>query len=116
MVALQPRVDRARAKLGAATAARLSADGARRHLDELLAEIEAESDRTGDDLDPLSPRERDVTELVAQGLSNGEIAETLFISKRTVETHIEHIKQKLGHDSRNQIMAWALRESIDATP
>jgi predicted ATPase/DNA-binding CsgD family transcriptional regulator len=109
-VPVQRRLDRARAKLGRATAARLTADGARRSLDELMDEIEAESDRTGDELDPLSPRERDVAELVARGLTNGEIAEKLFISKRTVETHIEHIKQKLGHDSRTQIMAWALRE------
>jgi DNA-binding CsgD family transcriptional regulator len=55
-----------------------------------------------------------VVRLVAQGLTNAEIAEALFISKRTVESHLDHIRQKLGHSSRNQLMAWALQESLDS--
>ena len=47
-------------------------------------------------------------ELVAAGLTNVEIGARLFISKRTVESHIEHAKQKLGLVSRPQLMLWGL--------
>ena len=55
----------------------------------------------------LTPRERDVAALVAQGLSNGQIAAALVISPRTVETHVQHIMDKLGCSSRAQIAAWS---------
>ena len=45
---------------------------------------------------------------MARGLTNVEIAEELFISKRTVESHVDHIKQKLEVGSRIEAMAWAL--------
>lgn len=54
-------------------------------------------------LGALSVREREVAELVAQGLSNGEIAEALFISMPTVKTHIAKILDKLGVDNRVHI-------------
>lgn len=56
----------------------------------------------------LSARERQVAALVAQGLSNGEIASRLQISERTAEAHAEHIRNKLGFRSRSQIAAWAV--------
>jgi DNA-binding NarL/FixJ family response regulator len=55
----------------------------------------------------LTRREHDVAELVAQGLSNGQIAGTLVISVRTVESHVQHIMDKLGVSARTQIAAWA---------
>jgi predicted ATPase/DNA-binding CsgD family transcriptional regulator len=55
---------------------------------------------------PLTKRERDIAGLVADGLSNREIAERLVIAKRTVETHVEHILAKLSFSSRAQIAAW----------
>src|SRR5262249_33760190 len=55
----------------------------------------------------LTRRERDVAVLVARGLSNGEIAGELVISPRTVETHVEHIMDKLGVGTRAQIAAWS---------
>jgi DNA-binding CsgD family transcriptional regulator len=55
---------------------------------------------------PLSARERQVAELVAQGLSNKEIGTRLFVSERTAENHIRSILDKLGFDSRAQIAAW----------
>jgi DNA-binding CsgD family transcriptional regulator/tetratricopeptide (TPR) repeat protein len=58
---------------------------------------------------PLSARELQIGELVAQGLSNQEIARRLFISKRTAETHVDHIKNKLGLATRAQLVAWVLR-------
>jgi predicted ATPase/DNA-binding NarL/FixJ family response regulator len=56
---------------------------------------------------PLTRREQDVTVLVARGLSNGEIAGELVISVRTVETHVQHIMDKLGVGTRAQIAAWS---------
>jgi DNA-binding NarL/FixJ family response regulator len=51
----------------------------------------------------LSPAERRVAELVAEGLTNREIGEQLHIARRTVETHIVHIFQKLGIQNRTQL-------------
>jgi predicted ATPase/DNA-binding NarL/FixJ family response regulator len=56
---------------------------------------------------PLTRREQDVAVLVARGLSNGEIAGELVISARTVETHVQHIMDKLGVGTRAQIAAWS---------
>jgi predicted ATPase/DNA-binding CsgD family transcriptional regulator len=54
----------------------------------------------------LTRREQEIAGLVAQGLSNRDIASTLVISQRTAETHVEHILTKLGFTSRAQIAAW----------
>ena len=48
--------------------------------------------------------------LVAEGLTNREIAERLFISARTAEYHIEQIRNKLGFSSRVQIAAWLVEQ------
>jgi non-specific serine/threonine protein kinase len=55
----------------------------------------------------LTRREQEVAALVAQGLSNGQIAAELVVSPRTVETHVQHIMDKLGCGSRAQIAAWS---------
>jgi predicted ATPase/DNA-binding CsgD family transcriptional regulator len=60
----------------------------------------------------LTPREREIAGLVAEGLSNKEIAAKLVISQRTAETHVEHILTKLGFTSRAQIAAWAVEEGM----
>jgi len=54
----------------------------------------------------LRQRETDVARLVADGLSNKEIGARLFISERTVESHIRNIMNKLGFNSRTQIAGW----------
>jgi len=54
----------------------------------------------------LTRRESQVAALIAEGLSNREIAGRLFIAKRTVDSHVEHILLKLGFRSRTQIAAW----------
>ncbi|PQM45422.1 LuxR C-terminal-related transcriptional regulator [Mycobacterium talmoniae] len=62
--------------------------------------------RGGDPQDILTTREKQVAALVAQSMSNKDIADTLVISKRTAETHVENILTKLGFTSRSQIMVW----------
>jgi DNA-binding CsgD family transcriptional regulator len=59
---------------------------------------------------PLTPREWDVARLVADGLANGAIAERLHISKRTVETHVDHVRGKLALGSRTAIVKWMVQQ------
>src|SRR5205809_3410627 len=62
----------------------------------------------------LSPREREVAAMVAEGLTNREIAARLFISERTADGHLEHIREKLGVNTRAQVTAWVVRrEAVD---
>jgi DNA-binding CsgD family transcriptional regulator len=58
---------------------------------------------------PLTSREREVAACVARGLSNAEIARTLFVSERTAQNHVQHILTKLGFFRRSQIAVWAVR-------
>ncbi|MGH2558079.1 MAG: ATP-binding protein [Thermomicrobiales bacterium] len=60
----------------------------------------------------LTPREIDVLRLVIQGLANREVAEALFISERTVGTHVANVYQKLGLHSRAQLTAYAHRQGL----
>jgi len=62
----------------------------------------------------LTPRERQVVELVASGRSNKAIAEELFISPATAARHVANIMAKLGFNSRAQIAAWAAADSPSA--
>ena len=55
---------------------------------------------------PLATREAEVAKLVAEGLTNKQIGTRLFISERTVATHVRNIMNKLGFDSRAQIASW----------
>ena len=58
-------------------------------------------------MDPISERELEVLHLIAVGLSNSEIAEKLFISLNTVETHLKNINSKLDVNSRTRAVARA---------
>ncbi len=62
--------------------------------------------RVSDTHSQLTAREREVAALVARGLSNKQIGETLVISERTAEGHVERILSKLGYRSRAQIASW----------
>jgi len=55
---------------------------------------------------PLTAREFEVAKLIAQGLTNAEIGERIFVSPKTVSAHVEHILAKLGVARRTEIAAW----------
>ena len=57
----------------------------------------------------LTPAERDVVRLVSEGLTNNDIATRLFVSRRTVQTHLTHVYTKLGLNSRVQLAQEAAR-------
>lgn len=62
--------------------------------------------------DPLSSRETEVLTLIARGLGNREIADTLFVSEKTVKTHVANILQKLNVKSRTQAALYAMRQNL----
>jgi DNA-binding CsgD family transcriptional regulator len=65
---------------------------------------------------PLTRREREIAGLVADGLGNREIAGRLFLSKRTVDSHIEHIFAKLSFSSRAQLASWFREQGQAGSP
>lgn len=64
----------------------------------------------------LSKRELEVARLVTAGLSNKDIAKRLFLSERTVESHVNHSMSKLGVHSRSQVAAWVTEQGLTAQP
>jgi DNA-binding CsgD family transcriptional regulator/tetratricopeptide (TPR) repeat protein len=60
----------------------------------------------------LTPREREVAALVAEGLSNGEIGRRLYISTKTASVHVSSILRKLAMSNRSEIAAWAVRNGV----
>jgi DNA-binding NarL/FixJ family response regulator len=62
--------------------------------------------------DMLTAREREILQLLADGMSNSDVASKLFISQETVKSHVRHILTKLEADTRTQAVAIALREAI----
>lgn len=60
----------------------------------------------------LTNREREVVELLAQGMANKAIAAQLHVSKRTVDAHLGHLFTKLGVASRAELVAWAARHGM----
>jgi len=80
-----------------------------------LVAAEVAERRRADD-DPLSDREREVLRLLALGHTNQEIAEMLFISVRTAETHRAHIMRKLGLSTRAELVRYALEQDLLDSP
>ncbi len=78
----------------------------------LGARLAASADRDGSE---LSDRERDVLRLIALGHTNAEVAEQLYISIRTVESHRAHIQQKLRLSSRAELVKYALEHGLVET-
>jgi two-component system response regulator NreC len=80
-----------------------------------LVAAEVDERRRADE-DPLSDREREVLRLLALGHTNQEIAEMLFISVRTAETHRAHIMRKLGLSTRAELVRYALEQDLLDSP
>jgi DNA-binding NarL/FixJ family response regulator len=87
------------------SALRLVAKGRRFFAPEVL---ETALDLNDEPLEKLTSRERDVLEALADGLSNKEIAETLYISENTVKTHVSRILAKLEMDHRTEAALYAV--------
>jgi len=69
--------------------------------------------RLGADTDaPLTPREGEVLQHLAQGLTNHKIAEALGISYETVKEHVQHVLRKIGVADRTQAAVWAVRNGL----
>jgi DNA-binding NarL/FixJ family response regulator len=62
--------------------------------------------------DGLTAREVDTLRLVAQGLSNQQVASKLYVSEATVKTHVNHLISKLAVDGRPALVAWAWRNGV----
>jgi DNA-binding CsgD family transcriptional regulator len=77
-----------------------------RRAEAVLRRLGARLPRRERGADTLSPREIEVADLVAEGLSNPAIARRLYVSRTTVASHVGHILVKLGFSSRAQIAAW----------
>ena len=74
--------------------------------------VEAEKEVTREAGTDLSPREGEVLQLVAQGATNKEIADSLFISENTVKTHLRNIMEKLHLANRSQAAAYAVKRGL----
>jgi DNA-binding NarL/FixJ family response regulator len=99
---------RARATLGEDVYAASHRRGSSLSMAELIgyALVEEPDTSPAAALDPLvvlSPRERDIAQYVAKGLTNKEIADRLVLSVRTVEGHVAHVLRKLDISRRNQV-------------
>jgi predicted ATPase/DNA-binding NarL/FixJ family response regulator len=114
-------LDRARAGLSETVFRSEQAAGQRLSLAQAEALAEeavrkmAVARQTHQQLDQLTPREREVASLIAQAKSNDDIAAELVVSKRTVESHIGHIRSKLGFSERTQIVRWAIEAGLVQT-
>ena len=90
------------------------AEGARLSTEEAIAYAQrgrGQRKRPTSGWGSLTPTERDVVRLVSEGLANNDIATRLFISPRTVQTHLTHVYTKLGLTSRVQLAQEAVRHS-----
>ncbi|MGW6454353.1 ATP-binding protein [Streptomyces sp. NPDC055078] len=111
--------EQARALLGDTAFARAVRRGNEMSVDDVLAyaldqariskspEVAADS--------ALTRREVEVAALIAEGMSNREIASKLIVSQRTVDTHVDHILRKLGFSSRTQVAAWVAENRAGQT-
>jgi two-component system response regulator NreC len=90
----------------------LAAEGRTYLNPELGARLAAQPAESDSRPDNLSPREVEVLKLIALGHTNGEIASSLFLSVRTVESHRAHIQQKVGLTTRAELVSYARERGL----
>jgi two-component system response regulator NreC len=83
-----------------------------RLTDLLVEEVRRSGEEPTDPLETLSEREREILVLLAQGKSYQEIAQTLFISVKTVDFHRANLMRKLGLKNRAELVQFAMRRGL----
>lgn len=78
----------------------------------MMQEVSGAKGQNDKSPDQISPREMEVLKLIAQGLGNKEIAAQLFISERTVKTHVTHLLEKLDMRDRTQLAIYAIQNKL----
>jgi len=74
--------------------------------------VRARTHGSGSSLELLTPREREVLQLIAEGYTNQQIADRLYVSVKTVEAHKAHISQKLGARNRTELVRYAIEKGL----
>jgi predicted ATPase/DNA-binding CsgD family transcriptional regulator len=106
-----------RYELAAPTYAAAFAEGQAFTLEQALAEAQQSSSLAASiDATPLTPREREIAALIAEGLTNRQIGETLIITEGTARLHVKHVLHKLGFATRAQVAGWAVAQGLVAPP
>jgi non-specific serine/threonine protein kinase len=110
---LAPRdrwLDPARRRLGKKAADQAWELGRKIPVDEAIAYALGETEKisSAGSTTALTRREKEIAEMVSQGLTNRQIAKRLVLSVRTAESHVESVRNKLGFQSRAQIAAWVI--------
>ncbi len=109
----------ATARVGDERAGSLFAEGFALPRDEAIAlalspqETKRTARRSGLGAGALTTREQEIALLVSTGLTNREIADSLFLSVRTVETHVDRILSKLGFHNRTRLASWVREQELD---
>lgn len=78
----------------------------------LIREYLKTKDTSSKTKDVLTPREQEVLKLIAEGLTNQEIADTLVLSLKTVQTHRAHIMEKLNFHDRTELVKYAIKKGV----
>lgn len=77
-----------------------------------LSLLREEADRQEEALDVLTPREREVFSLASRGLKNAEIADELYVSEKTIKTHLRNIYNKLNLSSKAELRLFAVKNKL----
>jgi non-specific serine/threonine protein kinase len=119
---LESSLAKARRALGPTVSEQTFAAGARMSLEEAIDYAAREERMPGESLAQpvprgpapagLTRRELEIAVLVARGMTNKDVAKRLFVAPRTVDSHVEHIRNKLGFHSRAQVAAWAAEQGL----
>jgi DNA-binding NarL/FixJ family response regulator len=95
------------------TALRRAVRGEDLFTDEQLDRVQQWKEHIGQILDSLTERERQTLRLLVRGMDNAQIAETLSVTERTAAFHVGNIIRKLGVNSRQEAISWAIKQIPD---